>query len=226
MPYGMAVMGDALMQEYFEHQPPTLGEAILAAKRRTMGKIDDAEHPVGLNRVLLDSVAAIMSPSQEQLEEERREHLHIFNLLGDPMLRLTYPQTIELQAARESAPGEKIQITGHSAGPGRGTLELICRRDCSTKQMPMRERFDPRDKALAEYQPVYEQSLDRCFARWGLDLPGGDFATEVIVPAQAHGPCHLRLSIASQSSHAIGATNVYVRPAVAETARAAANAAR
>ncbi|MBW8886026.1 MAG: hypothetical protein JF612_14905, partial [Planctomycetia bacterium] len=154
MPYGMAVMGDALMQEYFEHRPATLGEAILAAKRRTMGRIDDEEHPVGLNRVLLDSVAAVMSPNQDQLEAERREHLHIFNLLGDPMLRLTYPQSIELQASSESAPGEKIRITGRSAVAGRGTLELICRRDCSIKQTPTRERFDPRDKALAEYQPV------------------------------------------------------------------------
>src|SRR5205814_492010 len=92
--------------------------------------------------------------------------------------------------------------------------------DCSTRQPPSRERFDPRDKALAEYQPVYEQSLDRCFARWGLDLPGGDFATEVIVPEQAHGPCHLRLAIAGQSAHALGATNVYVKPVAIETARA------
>ncbi len=220
MPYGMAVMADALMQEYFEHRPATLGEAILAAKRRTMGKIDDAEHPVGLNRVLLDSIAAVMSPNQDQLEAERREHLHIFNLLGDPMLRLSYPQSIELDAEREVTAGQKIRIAGRSAVAGRGTLELVCRRDGSTKPAPVRERFDPRDKALAEYQPVYEQSLDRCFARWGLDLPGGDFATEVIVPEQAHGPCHLRLAVANQTGYGLGAVNVFVRPVAVETARA------
>jgi len=211
MPYGMAVMADALMQEYFEHRPATLGEAILAAKRRTMGRIDDAEHPVGLNRMLLDSIAALMSPNKEQLEAERREHLHIFNLLGDPMLRLTYPQAVELEASQEAQPGERIRISGRTALAGRATLELVCRRDCNKQEPPARERFDPTDKALAAYQPVYDQALDHCYARWGLDLPAGPFTTEIIVPEQARGPCHLRLAVVNQNAHALGAMNVFVR---------------
>src|SRR5262249_48901553 len=115
---------------------------------------------------------------------------------------------------------------GRSAVAGRGTLELVCRRDGSTKPAPIRERFDPRDKALAEYQPVYEQSLDRCFGRWGLELPGGDFATEVIVPEQAHGPCHLRLSVSNHTAHALGATNILVKQAAVETAGVGASAHR
>jgi hypothetical protein len=220
MPYGMAVMADALMQEYFEHRPPTLGDCVLAAKRRTMGRIDDAEHPVGMNRILLDGVASMMSPNKELLNEERREHLHIFNLLGDPMLTLVHPQGAELEAARDVAAGDRLRITGRTTVAGRAVLELVCRRDCCKQPPPTRERFDPRDQALAEYQPVYEQSLDRCFARWGLELPAGEFATEVVVPAGAHGPCHLRLAVANHAAHALGATNVFVRPVGAEVAHA------
>src|SRR5205814_4772776 len=91
MPYAMGVMGTALMDEYFHRRPPTLGDAILAAKRRTMTPIDDTENPVGTSRILLDGAAAMISPNKDQLEDERREHLHIFNLLGDPMLRLVHP---------------------------------------------------------------------------------------------------------------------------------------
>ncbi len=136
----------------FRESPPTLGEAILAAKRRTMTRIDDEEHPVGLNRMLLDGVAAMMSPNKELLDAERREHLHIFNLLGDPMLALVHPQTAELQAEREASAGERIRNSGRSAIAGRGVLELVCRRDCNKQEPPTRERFDPTDKALAEYQ--------------------------------------------------------------------------
>jgi hypothetical protein len=220
MPYAMGVMGTALMDEYFHRRPLTLGETVLAAKRRMMRPIDDPENPVGLNRILLDGVAAFMSPNREELEEERREHLHIFNLLGDPMLRLAYPQAIQLAASREAQPGETVRVEGRSELAGRGVLELVCRRDCTKHAAPNRERFDPTDKALAAFQPVYEQSLDRCWARWSLELPTGDFATEITIPESSRGPCHLRLAVANHESYALGSTNLYIRPSPVETAAA------
>lgn len=220
MPYAMGVMGTAMMNEYFQHQPPTLGDAIVAAKRRMMAPIDDPEHPASLNRILLEGVAMLMSPDKSQLEAERREHLHVFNLIGDPMLRLVYPREIKLDAPREGVPGQTLRVAGRTGIAGRGVLELVCRRDCSKQEPPFRERFDPTDRALAAFQPVYEQSLDRCWARWALDLPEGDFATQVTLPENAHGPCHLRLIVANQKSQAIGATNLFLQPLNEATARA------
>jgi hypothetical protein len=218
MPYAMGVMGSALMDEYFSRRSATLGEAILAAKRRSMLPVDDENNPVGLKRILLDGVAAMMSTNKDLLEDERREHLHIFNLLGDPMLRLTYPQEAKIEAPREAHPGQTLRVAGRTSVAGRGMLELVCRRDRTRQEPPQRERFDPTDRALASYQPVYEQALDRCWARWSLDLPAGDFSTQITIPETSHGPCHLRLVVASKSAHALGATNVYIRPASLETA--------
>jgi hypothetical protein len=226
MPYAMGVMGTAMMVEYFQTRWPTLGETIVAAKRRMMTPIDDKDHPAGMNRILLDGIATLMSPSRDQLEAERREHLHVFNLLGDPMLRLVYPQEVKLTIPREAHPGEMVRVEGHSALAGRGVLELVCRRDCTKHEPPIRERFDPTDKALAAFQPVYEQSLDRCWARWGLALPAGDFATEIAIPAASRGPCHLRLVVGSTDSFALGAANLYIRPQPVETASAGAPAGR
>lgn len=220
MPYAMGVMGTALMEEYFSEHRPTLGETVMAAKRKMMARVDDPEHPVGLNRILLDGVAAMVSPNKSELEQERREHLHIFNLLGDPMMTLPHPQELELNAVTEARPGERIRVAGRSPVGGAAVLELVCRRDCQKQDILPRERYDPTDKALAAYQPVYEQTLDRCWARWGLQLPGGDFETEIVVPEQSRGPCHLRLSVADGTSQALGATNVYVKPGAVETARA------
>jgi hypothetical protein len=219
MPYAMGVMGTAMMSEYFQRRPPTLGDTILAAKRRMMAPIDDPEHPAGLSRILLDGVATLVSPNKEQLEAERREHLHIFNLLGDPMLRLAYPEDVHLAASREAQPGQTLRVEGRSTVAGRGILELVCRRDCCKHEPPVRERFDPSDKALAALQPEYEKALDRCWARWSLDLPAGDFATEITVPEESHGPCHLRLVVANHVSHALGATNLYIHAPRGETAR-------
>lgn len=211
MPYAMGVMGSAMMQEYFKSRPVTLGETILAAKRRMMAPLDDKD-PVGnINRFVLDSVAAVISPSPDLLEEERREHLYLFNLIGDPMLKLTYPEEVTLKAPRDAQPGDTVRISGTTALAGQGVLELICRRDQFKSPPPKRERFDPRDAALAEYQGVYEQALDRCFSRWALDLPQGEFATDITIPEGCQGPCHVRLLVAGKSGHALGAANLYVK---------------
>jgi hypothetical protein len=211
MPYAMGVMGSAMMQEYFKAKPATLGETILAAKRRMMAPLDDKDPLGNVNRFLLDGIAAVISPSPDLLEEERREHLYLFNLIGDPMLTLTYPQAVELKAPREATPGEQLRITGTTAVAGQGVLELICRRDQFKSPPPKRERFDPRDAALAEYQGVYEQTLDRAFARWALDLPAGEFATNITIPEGCQGPCHVRLLVAGEKSHALGSANLQIK---------------
>jgi hypothetical protein len=211
MPYAMGVMGSAMMQEYFKSRPPTLGQTILAAKRRMMAPLDEKDPLGNVNRFLLDGVAAVISPSPDMLEEERREHLYLFNLIGDPMLKLTYPEEVVLTAPREAQPGQKLRISGKTAVAGQGVLELICRRDQFKSPPPKRERFDPRDAALAEYQGVYEQTLDRCFSRWALDLPQGDFATDITIPDDCQGPCHVRLLVAGEKSHALGSANLLVK---------------
>jgi len=220
MPYAMGVMGTAMMDEYFKTRPPTLGEIILAAKRKMMAQIDEKDALANINRVLLDGVAAMISPGPDLLEAERREHLHLFQLIGDPMLRLTYPEAVALTAPRDAEPGAKLRVSGRTSIAGHGVLELVCRRDCYKVAPPLRDRFDPTDKGLEALQGVYQQALDRTWARWGLDLPAGDFATDITIPTDCRGPCHVRLLVANGQSHALGATNLYVRtPAPTEVAQ-------
>jgi hypothetical protein len=217
MPYGMGVMGSCLMSEYFRHQHQTLGDVILAAKQRMMRPIDDPENPASLNRVLLEGAAAVMSPDKSQLEAERREHLHLFNLLGDPMLKLNYPRPVTLSASRQVQAGQRLRIEGRSTVAGRAVLELMCGRDCHKQPTPVRDRYDPADKALAAFQPTYEQSLDRCWGRWSMSVPAGEFATEIEVPRQSAGPCQLRLLVANDVGHAAGATSVQVEQPESQT---------
>ena len=212
MPYAMGVMGTAMMDEYFKTRPPTLGEIILAAKRKTMAKIDEKDALANLNRLLLDGVAAMISPSREMLEAERREHLHLFQLIGDPMLRLTYPAELTLSGPADAQPGAKLRLTGRTAVAGQGVLELVCRRDHHKVPPPTRDRFDPTDKGLAALHGVYQQALDRTWARWSVELPAGDFATDITVPTDCRGPCHVRLLVANGQGYALGSTNLYIRP--------------
>jgi hypothetical protein len=212
MPYAMSVMGTSMMEEYFKRRPETLGEAILAAKRKTMEPIDENEPLKHKNRLILDGVASLISPTPQSLDEERREHLQLFNLIGDPMLRLAHPAEVKLAAPREATAGQTIRVSGSIPIAGEGVLELICRRDMFKTEMPLRERFDPTDNGLAALHLVYEQANDRTWARWALDLPTGDFATDIALPPECRGPCHLRLLVADSNAHALGSANIYIKP--------------
>jgi hypothetical protein len=57
-----------------------------------------------------------------------------------------------------------------------------------------------------------------------LDLPAGEFATEITLPENSRGPCHLRLVVANQNSQALGSANVFVRPRMDELSRVSARA--
>ena len=87
---------------------------------------------------LLDTVAAAVSPSPQQLAAERAEHVLLFNLLGDPLLRLHHPRAIDLKVATTAAAGTPLSVAGSSPIDGRGTVELILPRDRLTFQPPAR----------------------------------------------------------------------------------------
>ena len=208
MPYAMAVLGTSMMDECFKQRRETLGEVMLHAKRRLV-----TEEPNNFSRQMLDAVAATISPAPDKLAEERIEHLHLFNLIGDPLLRLRQPQDVKLAALEDIDAGERLEISGECPVPGRCTIELVCRRDQLKSPPPARDRFVPNDAVLAQFNEVYDQANDRCWARHIVTLTGGEFRAQLDIPPDAAGPCHVKVFVEGKNRHAIGATNVFVRPA-------------
>jgi len=83
MPYGNTVLGCELLRACFRDRPEHLGDTLLLAEQRTLRPpVDDAL------RGSLDSMAAGMSPAPVDLPTERREHVLMYHLLGDPLLHL------------------------------------------------------------------------------------------------------------------------------------------
>ncbi len=95
MPYGNAVLGCELLRacchdrEAIAKGEPgikskaTLGDRFVTAGRQTLRK--STNDPL---RQSLDSMAQGLSPPPVDLEAERREHVWMYHLLGDPLLRL------------------------------------------------------------------------------------------------------------------------------------------
>jgi hypothetical protein len=223
MPYAMAVMGSEMLREYFGSRPATLGEVIKNAKRRMALPAEEMEGLPNTNRILLDGIASVISPTRKMLDQERREHLHLFNLIGDPLLTLSYPQAIKVETASEARPGDELRIQVESPISGRMIFELVCRRDVLKTDPPVRDRFDSSNAALARLQETYLQANDRVWCRQEVDLrikSGVDAANVVsmhgtlAVPKEARGAAHVRVFVEGDSSYAAGAANLFIRPAI------------
>jgi hypothetical protein len=239
MPYAMAVLAHGMLDEYFRERRLTIGEVLQSAKLRMArfeaGDSDPAPVPspeaVSSNsaapaaggvlalshtetRRLIDAVGAVVSPSSDQLPAERMEHLSLFNLLGDPLLRLPQPAPIELTVSDTVYAGESVEAAGTAPIAGRYTVELVCRRDLFKRPLPSRSQYDASPAALAEFQKVYEKANDRVWASRSFDSPGGEFRIRLPIPPAAAGSCHVRVFAEGESQFALGAADVYIEPAV------------
>jgi hypothetical protein len=207
MPYAMAVMGTELLKLCLVERAETLGEALLTAKQRTMQPAAVGE------RAGLDALGKALGPPGTDLAAERAEHLDLFNLLGDPLLRLPYPRELDVQVQSSAAAGERIAISGASPIDGACTVELVARRDRLTFQPPLRDQFDARE--LAAYMEVYERANQPRWVMNQVQLSGGRFATHLDIPSQAHGACHVRVFVEGTIGCAAGAADLRIDPPAA-----------
>ncbi len=206
MPYAMAVMGSELMEEYFGTRRPTLGELCMHAKRQMA-----AEAGGEGNRQLLDALAKVISPTPDQLRDERLEHVLLFNLLGDPLLRLRHGDAIRVETQTDVRAGQPLNVRWVSPVAGRCHVELVCRRDRTRERVPTRTHFLRTEQELATYTSTYAEANDRCWVSKLVSSPAGPVEMTLTVPAEARGPCHVRVLVEGAERCALGAADVFVR---------------
>jgi hypothetical protein len=102
MPYGNTVFGHELLRACFVEPAPTLGDILRVAERNTL------KPPGGEQlRESLDSMAVGLSPPPVDLAAERREHVLMYHLYGDPLLRLRRGDTPSV--AKSSTPDAVVK---------------------------------------------------------------------------------------------------------------------
>ena len=193
MPYGMAVMVNELMDQFFQQHCATLGDAILQAKRKMVREAgaDDTR------RATLDSLASAFSPAKEQLAAERAEHVLLFNLLGDPLLRLRYPRQVDLTVGDGTA-GTSLVVAGVSPVDGPCTVELTGAAGHADLSRTPPGRVSAGRRSLKQFQHVYQRQRlpadgDRNRRR-ARPLP-----RELNVPKHSGGHCLVRVFVSGQA---------------------------
>jgi len=225
MPYGLAVLGLGMLKETFPDGGPaaklaagdrgnrmpaagTLGEIVLRAKRRLGSKAGRDRH-----RILLDGMAAAISPHGKELAAERMEHILLMNLLGDPLLEIRRPKPLVIAAPARAVAGEAVLVRGQAPFAGRCVIELVCRRDRTTFRPPLRRKFPGTDEDLRAMDQVYARAIDDRYVHATKAVAPGPFRAVLRVPAAARGPCHVRVFIEGKSSFAAGATEIVIQSA-------------
>ena len=206
MPYAMAVMGNEMLRECFANRQTCLGNVILHAKRRSMAvDVNDSQ------RRMLDALAKAISPQPEKLVDERKEHLWLFNLIGDPLLQIRHPQPVELTVPKAAFPGDEISVSFDSKLAGKSVVELSCPRGRFTFEPPKRTKFDASDAGMASMNETYQQANRDIWLRQELDAVAGENSTTIKIADNIRGPAFVRLFIQGEKDFAIGSSQIYVR---------------
>jgi hypothetical protein len=206
MPYGMAVMSQGLMRYMFRERVSTVGEVLMLAKRDAVAS--EAEQAL---RPWLDGLARALSPNGDKLDQERLEHVQMFHLLGDPLTRIHHVGEVEIEVPRSARPGEKVVVRCRTGVTGRGLVELACRRGRLNFTPERRDRFDGSHEGMLALTDVYLRANNDCWSSRECEAVGTEFETTLEIPAEAHGPCAVRVFVQGAKACAIGAAVLHVR---------------
>lgn len=205
-PYAMSLLGLAMMEEFFPAQRATLGDVFLRAKR-IMAKPNAPD----ARRTLINLLGNWFGQPDTNLADERQDHLHLFNLFGDPLLRLRHPNPIQLDMAATAEPGTSIPITITSSVQGEITIELVERRD-RIRSAPTNHKSRAAGKeSLIGFQETYRHANDAHLSIISFASDRNENRTNLPIPSDTAGAYHVRVFIAGESGFALGARELIVR---------------
>jgi hypothetical protein len=213
MPYAMSVLGAEMLRIYFHEQCATVGDLLKSAKRAMILRPRDDAHSKAI-----DALAQMLNPASKDLEVERAEHLELFNLIGDPLLKLPVFAEAAVRAPRQACPGDVIDVSGTTPFDGAAEIELVVRRDRLTFRPPARITYENTPSAREEFQATYARANDTRLAGTSTTAKHGAFHARLTVPASASGECHVRVFVQGEKDAAVGAADVTIEPPVVRAA--------
>jgi hypothetical protein len=190
---------------------PTIDSSATAAKTNSSPppRIDIRQR----YRKIITEMALALSPGEHDLLSERREHVRLMNLLGDPLLRIPYPNHLPLQSMTTVAPGQPMLLHGESPIGGNLRVELSLVRDRLPGDVSAVANYDGSSDQHQHMQRCYERSNQLVVASHDSSISPGPFQVEIDVPADLKGRCVVSAYVYGPSQWAVGSKRVVVRPA-------------
>lgn len=200
-PYSNGILAKEVMDQLFIARAPTAGELLMQAKRRLMEPREGDKQ-----RELLEKMAgSFYEKSAQKRADDRAEHLHLYQLFGDPCMRIPYPEPLELEIPDQVEAGRGLRFAGRAPFPGTLELELVAARDIAFTRPRGKKQTDE------DFRRVYDAANNRTVARTALRVEAGAFEGMLQVPEDlAPGTYIARIFAAGQKSTAIGGKRIKV----------------
>lgn len=168
-------------------------------------------------RRMLDRSAAIFDPTANRLDEQIKDHILEFNLFGDPLLRIQFPQRIKFDAPEIAYSTKEIVLSGMIPTPDNKEsvvqAELLLADFRTTVKKPKRKRlFVESDENKEEFRKTYTNANNFVVDAVRTTTQNRRFQTTIIVPANYSGESIVRIAAFDGNNYYIGAKRVLVRP--------------
>lgn len=222
MPYGLSQMAGEMMEACFRDKIPELGTIVLQAQRALW--IDDSattETNKETDRAKLktkyqsaiEQMARALSPPDHSLLAERREHVRLMNLLGDPLLVLRQPRTIELNCSDTVEAGSPLALSGRADWSGTATVELLLHRDRLPARLETIQSYTGTTEQHETMQSNYELANHLVLWSEKIDVIDGTFSISIPIPSDSIGKHVIRMRMQTNGDWAVGTKRITIRRA-------------
>ncbi len=185
MPYGNTVLGLELLTGLFQGAEPTLGGLVAAAKERSLRPAAEPspgnEDATSRLRTTIELIAGAITPDPQDRIQERREHAQMYNLLGDPLLKLDRPQVLHVDAKWSEEMPRQVVVQGRSPMDGPCTVRLVNPRGAGALR-GARNEFAISQESANDYAGQYSQANNRTVVKTECDCQAGTFEATLDVP--------------------------------------------
>jgi hypothetical protein len=162
-------------------------------------------------RKIVTEMANALNPSNHDLTLERREHVRLMNLLGDPLLKLAYPLPMELKAQDKVIAGESLRVSGSSPIDGKLIVELALVRDRLPDGVSALASFRGTDQERQQMNQTYATSNQLVVERSEIVVKAGEFAIDIPIRAEARGRYVLSTYVYGQNSWGVASKKLTVQ---------------
>src|SRR5262249_54187913 len=135
----------------------------------------------------------------------------LFNLFGDPTMRLVHPRDVKLSTPAKAVAGQSIVVKGESPIAGSATVELAATFD--QLQTESREHYDGSVNGRQQFEAAYEAANRVRRAVVTTAVESGAFTATLPVADVAPGPYVVRIFVEGRDDFAMGACGIQIAPA-------------
>ncbi len=168
-------------------------------------------------RLILDRSARVFDPTASRLNDQIIDHLHEFNLFGDPLLRIRFPERVKIEAPEIAYSTKELVVSGTI--PNQVDKESVVQVELlpadfrSTVQKTKRERsFIESEENKQEYRETYKNANIFVEDAVRTSTRNGRFQATIVVPRDYSGESVVRIAAFNGTDYYIGSQRVLVRP--------------